>query len=396
MSLATANVQRVLIALCQVAALSCWFSASAVAPSLSADLDITGIASVALTSSVQLGFVLGAIASAVLNIADRFPAHQVFCVSATFAAGCTFVLPLCASTFSVVALLRLCTGVALAGVYPIGVKLIASWATPATRALALGILVGALTLGSALPQLIRGIGPQSWQSVMFSAAAVTLVGGLVTGKCVTAGPHLQAARPVSDPGYALRMFTERRPRLAVLGYLGHMWELYALWTWMPAFILASQQARDGSTGSVVHLTAFAAIGAAGVLGCLIGGYAADRFGRSPAAVSAMVLSALCCILSPLLFAKALSLLAAFLFVWGAAVIADSGVFSTALSETANPRLVGTALTAQTAFGFLLTIITIHLVPVLADHIGWRWALTVLAIGPSLGALAMSRYADRAR
>lgn len=394
MNISTETGQRSLIAVAQVAALSCWFSASAVAPSIAAYLQIGGTRTVVLTSSVQFGFVLGAIASSMLNLADRFSASRVFCISAGAAAVCTLAVPLCATTFPTVVLLRLLTGVALAGVYPVGVKLMASWATPATRALALGALVGALILGSAMPQLIRSIESLPWQAVMFSAAGITLLGGLMTARFVTAGPNLQAAQAIKEPGYAFRMFTQRQPRLANLGYLGHMWELYALWTWMPAFILASQQSRGGSTGAAVHVTAFVAIGAAGLLGCLVGGYAADRYGRSPAAVAAMVLSASCCVLSPAVYATALPLLVVFLFVWGAAVIADSGVFSTALSETAEPRLVGTALTAQTAFGFLLTITTIHLVPILAGHIGWRWALMVLAIGPYLGALAMRRYGHR--
>jgi predicted MFS family arabinose efflux permease len=174
-----------------------------------------------------------------------------------------------------------------------------------------------------------------------------------------------------------------------------MWELYALWTWLPTFVLLSQREAGGSTGAVVNLVSFLAIGVAGVLGCWLGGVASDRFGRAPAAVTAMVVSGTCCLLSPLFFQKPVAVLGCFLFVWGAAVIADSAVFSTALTETADQRFVGTALTAQTATGFLLTVVTIHVVPSLADAVGWQYVFLALAVGPLSGAVAMARF-GRAR
>ena len=380
----------------QVAALSCWFSASAVAPGLQQDLGIGDTAAVLLTSSVQLGFVVGALVSAIVNLPDRIPPTVLYGASAVAAAAFTALLPLVAGGAASAILLRFLTGVVLAGVYPVGMKLMAAWTTPAQRGRALGILVGALTLGSAVPQLIRGVEDLSWSGVLFAASAVTLAGGVVAILLVRPGPNLQTRATSFDPVYAVRMFTQRAPRLANLGYLGHMWELYALWTWLPTFVLMSQAERGGSTGSVVNLTAFVAIGIAGVLGCLAGGYASDAFGRAPAAVTALVVSGSCCLLSPFFFGSELPLLAVFLFVWGAAVIADSSVFSAALSETADQHLVGTALTAQTAFGFLLTISTIHLVPYLADLVGWRYVFVVLAIGPVIGAVAMSRFPGRVR
>lgn len=391
----TARRQRALVAVVQLTALSCWFSATAVAPGLRADLGLSATWAVLLTSTVQLGFVAGAVASAVLNLADRLAPPRLVAVSATLAAACTALLPLAASgpgsAVGPVLVLRFLTGVALAGVYPVNMKIMASWSTPAQRGRAFGVLIGALTLGSAVPQLIRGLEDLSWRGVMTGAALMTLVGALVAAGTLRVGPNLQRSAPVLDPAYALRMFRQRGPRLANLGYFGHMWELYALWTWLPTFVLASQQAHGGSTGAVVNLTAFAAIGVAGAAGCLAGGVMSDRLGRAPAAVTALAVSGTCCLLSPVFFGGGTGVLLVFLLVWGAAVIADSGVFTTALSEVADHRLVGTALTAQTAVGFLLTALTIHLVPVLADLTGWRWAFVVLALGPAVGATAMARF-----
>ena len=390
-----ARNQRALIAVVQVAALSCWFSASAVAPGMQRDLDLGATGAVLLTSSVQVGFVLGAVASAVLNLADRVPTAVLYAVSAFLAAACTALIPALATGLPETLAFRVLTGIALAGVYPVGMKLMASWSEPARRGRALGLLVGALTLGSAVPQLIRGLRDLPWPGVLLAAAAVTAAGGLAALLLVRPGPNLDTGRAHLEPAYAIRMYRQRGPRLANLGYLGHMWELYALWTWLPTFVLLSQREEGGSTGPVVNLTSFLAIGVAGVLGCWLGGVASDRFGRAPAAVTAMVVSGTCCLLSPLFFGTHVGVLGCFLFVWGAAVIADSAVFSTALTETADQRFVGTALTAQTATGFLLTVVTIHVVPELADVVGWQYVFLALAIGPLSGAVAMARF-GRAR
>ena len=377
-------------------ALTVWFSASAVVPALRTEWGISTAAAVWMTASVQVGFVVGAVGSTLANLADRTQPHALLAASASVAAGCTAAMALAADGLHAAIPLRFLTGVALAGVYPIGLKLMASWSPPADRGRAFGALIGSLTLGSALPHLIGGLTALPWRSVMLAAAAVTAAGAVVAATWVRPGPLLNTGRLVPHPGYALRMFTERGPRLANLGYFGHMWELYALWTWLPTFLIASHTTRSGAGPSVAMLgfTVFLAIGVAGVAGCLLGGWAADRFGRPPAAVTAMVVSGICCLLSPLIFNAAPGWTLAVLMVWGASVIADSGVFSTALSEAADPRYVGTALTAQTAVGFLLTVVTIQIVPLAADLVGWQYAFLVLAPGPLAGALAMRALGRR--
>ncbi|MFF5989996.1 MFS transporter [Prauserella flavalba] len=383
-------VQLGLIAAMQVFGLAVWFSASAVVPTLREVWHISDAQAVWLTASVQVGFVAGAITSAALNLPDRFPPQRVAACSALGAALVTAAVPVFADGFGVAVVLRLCTGFFLAGVYPVGMKLMASWFGSTGRGLALGVLVGALTLGSALPQLLKGLGTLPWQGVLGAAAALGAVAALLAVTLVRPGPYLSGGAARHRPRYALEMFRERGPLLANLGYFGHMWELYALWTWLPSFVAAGTVAADTTTG----LVAFAAIGVAGFAGCLLGGWAADRYGRARAAGAALVVSGVCCVLSPLFYGSALPVLLVLLVVWGAAVIADSGVFSTALSEVADSRYVGTALTAQTAIGFLLTVVTINLVPVLADLTGWRYAFLVLAPGPILGALAMRALGGR--
>ncbi|MFD6518081.1 MFS transporter [Rhodococcus sp. NPDC060176] len=382
------NKQRALIAAVQVLGLCVWFSATAVVPSLRLEWGIDPTAAVWLTASVQIGFVAGAVASTLLNLADRVPPQYLLAASAFGAAICTVVLALFATNLSAAIPLRFLTGVLLAGVYPVGMKLMASWSKPSDRGRAFGLLLGALTLGSALPHLISGLGPLPWRAVMSMAAALTAIGAIIAALLIKPGPLLDTRPITPSPRYALTMFRERGPRLANIGYFGHMWELYALWTWMSMFILAGRDQR-GSEQTSTSFIAFAAIGFAGIAGCLLGGWASDRFGRSPAAVTALVISGACCVLSPLFFTAPTGTLLAFLLVWGAAVIADSGVFSTSLSETADSRFIGTALTAQTAIGFLLTVVTIQLVPVVAEFSSWRYAFLLLAPGPILGAVAMA-------
>lgn len=383
------GVQRGLIAATQVLGLAVWFSVSAVVPSMQQDLHIADTVTVWLTGSVQLGFVVGALASTALNLSDRMPVHLLLAASAALAAVCTSTVALVADSLPLVLGLRFLTGVCLAGVYPTGMKLMASWAPSQGRGLAMGLLIGALTLGSALPHLIGGLVALPWRSVLHVTALVGLVGAVLALTAVRPGPHLARGAITLHPRYALSMFADRGPRLVNLGYFGHMWELYALWTWLPIFVLHAPASKqlDGYEKIVV----FATMGVLGFVGCLLGGWAADRFGRTPAAVTALVISGGCCLLSPLAFFAPAPVLIMFLGIWGAAVIADSGVFSTALSEVADQRFVGTALSAQTAIGFALTVLSIQLVPLLAQVTGWQYAFLLLVPGPVIGATAMALF-----
>lgn len=379
----------VLLAVVTVLGLTVWFSATAVSPALQAEWGISPVTAVWITASVQLGFVTGGVTSALLTLGDRFRPQLVMAIAAAGASLSTALLALTANGFWAAVVLRFLTGVFLAGLYPVGMKVMASWAAPRQRGKAFGLLLGALTVGSGMPHLISGLADLPWRQVMLVAAAVTAVAGIIAVLWVRPGPHAhqQPSRPRIRHAWA--GFRTRTPLLANLGYFGHMWELYAFWTWLPTFLLLSRQTQFGGQGvEWIGLVVFLAIGVAGLAGCLLGGWAADRFGRRLAAVSALLVSGACCLLSPVMFRAAWPVMIVFLVLWGASVIADSGVFSTSLSESVDPRYVGTALTAQTALGFLLTVVTIQLVPVLASALGWQFAFLLLLPGPVAGAAAM--------
>jgi MFS family permease len=392
--LSRTNQQRALIAVIEVLGLSVWFSATAVVPTLRSEWGIGAIAAVWLTASVQIGFVAGAVISAVLNLADRAAPQRLLAASTLGAAACTAALGLFGTGLGAAVPIRFFTGMFLAGVYPVGMKLMGSWSESTDRGRTFGVLLAALTLGSALPHLISGLGPLPWRNVMLAAAALSAAGAVIAVALVQPGPHLDIGAIKPHPRYAIAIFVQRGARLVSLGYFGHMWELYALWTWLSMFVVAGREGRGDAAPPPTEVITFAAIGVAGSLGCLLGGWASDRFGRPQAAVAALAISGTCCVASPLFFAAPTVVLVAFLTVWGAAAIADSGAFSTALCETTDNRFVGTALTAQTAIGFLLTVVTIHLVPVVADLVGWQYAFLSLAPGPLIGVAAMSALPTR--
>jgi MFS family permease len=365
-----------------------WFSASAVAPSLAAAWHLGPSGTAGLTISVQLGFVAGALVSSILTLADIWSARRLVAGSAVAAGLATIGVAL--STGPVVGFgWRFLTGAALAGVYPPGMKIAAGWFREA-RGWAIGILVGALTLGSAVPHLVRWVVPaDAWRTVLALAAASALLGGAIVLRVPHDGPFAAPSPPFSWSA-APQLLRDRAVLLANLGYLGHMWELYAMWTWMAAFVTASETARLGNGGDVRAVAALVTFGVVGIgaVGCWLGGKYADRWGRTLVTSAAMAVSGCCCLVVGLLFGKPLWALLPLLALWGIAVVADSAQFSTAVSELAPTQYVGTALTLQTSLGFLLTAVTISLLPVAAATLGWRWSMSVLAIGPALGVWAM--------
>jgi len=384
----TRNRQLGLVALFEVLVMSLWFSASAVVPQLREGWGLSGGGAAWLTTSVQLGFVTGALCSAMLNLPDRISVRRLMALSALAGAAANAALPLWADSLGWAIPLRFATGVALAGAYPPGIKLIASWFRQG-RGLAVGVMVGALALGSGSPHLVNAASTLSWQRVLWISSALAVIGAALIWVAARDGPDMAPAAPF-QPHYVVRMFRDRRQRLVSFGYFGHMWELYAMYTWVPAYAAASFAAWNaGQSGrGEVELTAFAAIGVAGAAGCVAAGAVADRVGRAPTTIVAMTVSGCCCLLSAAVYSLNPVIVLALLLVWGVAIVADSAQFSTALTEVADRAYVGTAVTIQTAIGFLITVASIRLIPTLADQVGWRWAFTALAVGPALGIAAM--------
>jgi MFS family permease len=372
------------IAGAQLFALSLWFSASAVAPQLEIVWDLSVGEVTWLTLTVQLGFVAGALGIAMSGIADSIPARLLFTVSAVAAAGVNVALMVVTPTTVPVAfLLRFATGALLAGVYPSGLKVMAGWFRTG-RGMALGALVGALTIGSATPHLVRGLGV-GWQGVILMSSALTLVAAGTMTFVVNDGPFEVPVSPFSW-AHVRSVIGNRGFRLSTYGYLGHMWELYAMWTWTAAFLAAGALAGGYSTGWVS--TATFAIIAIGGIGSYGAGIMADRTGRTVVAGWSMAISGSCALLTPLLFGLSPLIVVAVFLVWGLTVVSDSAQFSTMVTEMVSAELRGTALALQTGLGFLLTLVTIAGVPAIAERWGWQWAFPWLAIGPAIGVGAM--------
>jgi MFS family permease len=370
-----------------VLGLAPWFSTTAVAPAMVAEWGLSGAATAWLTMAVQLGFVGGTLLSAATMLSDRWSARRLAAWSAALAAASTAAIACCTSSAGAAIAWRVLTGVALAGVYPPAMKIVAGWWRE-RRGLAVGVLIGALSLGSAAPHLLRVIVPQGeWRLVLFAAAGSALLAAGVFGFTVRAGPYEARSSPLDRAAFA-RIVRDRGVMLATAGYLGHMWELYAMWSWVAAFWAVIAAAR-GYPSALPALIAFGAL-AAGAAGCVAGGWIADRSGRTALTIGAMAISGLCALIIGPLAGGSFAILLVITMVWGASVVADSAQFSTCITELVPAEYTGTALTLQTSLGFLLTIVSIRGVPLWVARWGWTYAFMPLAVGPLLGCLAMWR------
>jgi MFS family permease len=377
-----------LLVLAEIAGMSLWFASAAILPDMARESGIDAVRQALLSSGVQLGFVVGALAVAASGLADRFDPRHVFAVCGVLAAHCNAMLLIVPIGGAAAILLRVLTGLLLAGVYPVGMKIAVGWGTK-DRGLLVGLLVGALTVGSALPHLAAYLGGADWRSVILATSALALTGALLVLPC-RLGPHHARAPRFSTRAIALA-WSSRRIRLTYLGYFGHMWELYAMWAWIGAAAAASYGDLLGEAEAtrLAKLTAFLAI-ALGGLACAPAGWVADRIGKAQVTIIAMALSGSAAIATALSFGGPVWLTFLLIVIWGIFVIPDSAQFSALVADAAPPDLAGSALTLQTALGFALTAVTVQATPLLADAFGWPAVLAGLAIGPAVGIAAMLR------
>jgi MFS family permease len=382
-----ARLQLLALSAAMVLGMTPWFSATVAAPLMIAEWGPRAVSVSWLTIAVQLGFVAGTFVSATLMLSDRFSARWLATLASLVVAVSTLSLVRRDIDPTQAVVFRMVTGFALAGVYPPGIKIAAGW-WRSSRGMAIGTLVGALTVGSAAPNLFRlGTQASEWRPIVVGAAIAAVASALLFALVVREGPYQAPSAPF-DPKALSTVVRDRGVVLATAGYLGHMWELYAMWSSIGAFWTYAV-VRHHESASTAALLAFLTI-ASGTVGCVVAGVVADRVGRALVTIVAMAVSGACALVIGPLLGAPLFVVAAVAVVWGISIVADSAQFSASVTELAPSRYVGTAITLQTCLGFLLTIVTIRLVPVWASSWGWERAYMPLAIGPALGIVAMWR------
>ena len=375
-----------LLAIAIVLSLTTWFSATAITPELKREWHLSSFILSWLTVGVQIGFVCGALAASLVNLPDIVRLNRLMALSASLAAAANASLLVEPGPVVAVAA-RVLTGFALAGVYPPALKLVSTWFNR-DRGLALGTVVGALTLGSSMPHLFRSLsGPVDWRFVVKMSTLATLIGAILFLLFAREGPF-PFGRALFDPRQAGAVFRDRNLLLANLGYFGHMWELYAMWAWLLVYVNGALGAQHALLVGRASLLTFVAIGM-GAFGCIMGGILSDRIGRTATTAGMMFVSGACAVAIGFCFDGPLWLFIAILVIWGISVIGDSAQFSAMVTELADQRFIGTALSVQLGLGFALTVVAIWLMPRLADLLGsWRWTFLMLVPGPSIGASAM--------
>jgi MFS family permease len=385
------NRALLLVSLAVFLASSTWFSGTAAAPVLKQIWGLDDVRSSWLTISVQLGFILGTFLYALLNLADIFKSRMVFFVSALLGALFNAGFALIPGNFGAALALRFFTGVTLAGVYPVGMKIVVQWFRT-NLGWRLGIMVGALTLGTAVPYFIFAVGARfDWRLLLLAASALAVLGGLLILFGIPDGPHLKET-PGFDARAAFRIFRFRAFRLQAFGYFGHMWELYAFWSLVSSYLAASFSKNSPQFMAFVPLASFLAIGI-GIFGCILGGWISRYVGERRVALASLIASTIFCGLSGFLYGLPAGLLIPAVLLWGLVVISDSPQFSALAAVSCTPEYTGTALTIQNGIGFGITVVSIQLVAWLSQQVGWQWAFVFLGAGPLMGAVFMAKLND---